>query len=235
MMWNWFGMLPYWWVVIPGFLLGLYAQIRLSAVYGRYLDVPIENGITGAEAAREILNHAGLTNIPVEEIPGQLSDHYDPVKKVLCLSTDNFHGRSISAVGVAAHESGHALQQQAAYGLFNLRMMVVPATQFASFAYSAIFFMGLFLGLHVFYKFIGIIIGIFLVLTFFQLITLPVEYDASRRAKQQLIKLGLVQADESAAVARVLNAAALTYVAALVTTLLTLLKFIMIARSNERD
>ncbi|MDB6122392.1 MAG: flagellar biosynthesis anti-sigma factor FlgM [Pedosphaera sp.] len=222
---------PYMWLLIPGIILGIYAQIKLTSAYNRYLQVGTHSGLSGAEAAREILDHAGLADMPVEEIGGHLTDHYDPAKKALFLSTDNFHGRSISAVGVAAHEAGHALQQQAAYALFNLRMWLVPATQFASVAWMGILILGMFLG---FTKLIGLAIGIFSVMTIFQLVTLPVEFDASRRAKDQLVKLGLVQADESGAVNKVLSAAALTYVAALVTSVMQLLQFVMIAR-NDRD
>ena len=118
----------YWWspwdlLMIPGLLLGLYAQFKLNAAYSKYLQVGTRAGLSGAEAAREILDHAGLTNMPVAEIPGRLTDHFDPMKKALFLSSENFHGRSLSAVGVAAHESGHALQQQAGYALFNFRML----------------------------------------------------------------------------------------------------------------
>ena len=188
--------------------------------------------MTGAEAAREILDRAGLNNVPVEEIPGRLSDHYDPTKRALFLSSDNFHGQTVAAVGVAAHESGHALQHQAAYGLFNVRMALVPVTQFASTAYMGIFFVGLFLGL---LKIVlPIIIAIFAVITLFQLVTLPVEYDASRRAKEQLFRLGLVHEQERAGVSKVLDAAALTYVAALVSSMLTLLYYITLARDSRR-
>ena len=114
---------PLWLVfAIPGLLLGIWAQIKLSHAYGKYSRVPVDSGMTGAEAAREILDRAGLVNVPVEEIPGHLSDHYDPTKRALFLSSENFHGQTVAAVGVAAHESGHALQHQAAYGMFNLRM-----------------------------------------------------------------------------------------------------------------
>src|SRR5208283_1532134 len=112
----------YWLFAIPGLLLGIWAQIKLHHAYGKYSQVPVESGMTGAEAAHEILDRAGLTNVPVQEIPGRLSDHYDPTKRALFLSSDNFNGRTVAAVCVAAHESGHALQHQAAYGLFNLRM-----------------------------------------------------------------------------------------------------------------
>ncbi len=224
----------YLWLAIPGLLLGIYAQIKLSATYRKYSEVDTRSGLTGAEAAREILDHAGLSNMPVEEIDGHLTDHYDPIKKTLFLSSENYQGRSLSSVGVAAHESGHALQQQAAYAMFNLRMWLVPATQFASVAYTGIFLLGIFLSGPLFAKVIGIAIGLFAVITFFQVVTLPVEIDASRRAKQQLLKLGLVQPDESPAISKVLNAAAMTYVAAMVSAVLQLLRLIMMSNRNRR-
>jgi Zn-dependent membrane protease YugP len=217
---------------IPGLLLGIWAQIKLSHAYGKYSRVPVESGMTGAEAARRILDHAGLNNVPVEEVAGHLSDHYDPAKRALFLSPDNFHGRTVAAVGVAAHESGHALQHQAAWGLFNARMALVPAMQFASFTWMGIFFLGMILGSHFFAKFLFVAIAIFSVMTLFQLVTLPVEYDASRRAKEQLFRLGLVREDERAGVSKVLDAAALTYVAALVSSVMDLLYFVMQARRN---
>jgi Zn-dependent membrane protease YugP len=217
-------------VVLPGLLIGIWAQIKLSSAYGKYSQVPVESGMTGAEAAREILDRAGLNTVPVEEVPGHLTDHYDPTKRALFLSSDNFHGQTVAAVGVAAHESGHALQHQAAYGLFNFRMAIVPVTQFASMAYTGILLMGVFLGLMKIA--LPIIIALFAVITLFQLVTLPVEYDASRRAKEQLFRLGLVHENERAGVSKVLDAAALTYVAALVSSILTLLYYI--ARNSRR-
>ena len=222
----------YWLFAIPGLLLGIWAQIKLSSAYGKYSQVPVESGLTGAQAAREILDRAGLTNVPVEEIPGRLSDHYDPTKRALFLSSENFHGQTVAAVGVAAHESGHALQHQAAYGLFNFRMAIVPITQFASAAYAGILLIGMFMGLLKIV--IPIIIATFAVITLFQLVTLPVEYDASRRAKEQLFRLGLVHEQERAGVSKVLDAAALTYVAALVSSMLTLLYYITLARGSRR-
>jgi Zn-dependent membrane protease YugP len=219
---------------LPGLLIGIWAQIKLSSAYGRYSQVGVESGLSGAEAAREILDQAGLTNVPVEEIPGHLSDHYDPAKRALFLSSENFHGQTVAAVGVAAHEAGHALQHQVAYGLFRARMALVPITQFASFAWMSLFFLGWILGGAFFAKFIGLAIAIFTVMTLFQLVTLPVEYDASRRAKAQLFRLGLVHEHERAGVSRVLDAAALTYVAALVTAVLDLLYFLMRARGSRR-
>jgi Zn-dependent membrane protease YugP len=219
---------PLWLVfAIPGLLLGIWAQIKLSHAYGKYSRVPVESGMTGAEAAREILDRAGLDNVPVAEVPGRLSDHYDPTKRALFLSSENFHGQTVAAVGVAAHESGHALQHQAAYGLFNFRMAIVPVTQFASMAYMGIFFAG-FIFQSLFSTFITIAIVLFAIMTLFQLVTLPVEYDASRRAKEQLFRLGLVHEDERAGVSKVLDAAALTYVAALVSSVLQLLYLLTI-------
>jgi Zn-dependent membrane protease YugP len=223
----------YWWLMIPGLILGIYAQIKLSSAYGKYVRVPTRSGLSGAQAAREILDHAGLSNVPVEEVGGHLTDHYDPLKKALFLSPANFEGSSIASVGVAAHETGHALQHQAAYAPLKWRMMLVPITQFASMAWMGLFFLGLFLGGPFFSKFIWIAIAIFCVLTLFQLVTLPVEFDASRRAKEQLFRLGLVQGDERAGVSKVLNAAAMTYVAALVTSLLQLLRLLMLARRRS--
>src|ERR1039457_1952953 len=154
---------PLWLVfAIPGLLLGIWAQIKLSHAYGKYSRVPVESGMTGAEAAREILDRAGLTNVPVAEIPGRLSDHYDPTKRALFLSTDNFHGQTIAAVGVAAHEAGLALQHQAAYGLFNMRMALVPMTQFARMAWMGILLAGAFF--HLFAQFLLIAIVIFSVM-----------------------------------------------------------------------
>src|SRR3954468_6551594 len=181
-MWN----SHYLWYMLPGFLLGLYAQMKLSSAYGRYIREPIASGLTGAEAAREILDNAGLNNVPVEEIGGHLTDHYDPQKKALFLSSENFRTRSIAAVGVAAHEAGHALQHKDAYAPLQLRMMLVPITQFASYAWMGMFLLGMFLG---FAKLITAAIVIFGILAFFQLVTLPVEFNASSRAKVQLVNL----------------------------------------------
>ncbi len=218
-------------IILPGMLIGIWAQIKLHSAYGKYSQVAVESGMTGAEAARRILDDAGLNNVPVEEVPGRLSDHYDPTKRALFLSTDNFHGQTIAAVGVAAHEAGHALQHQAAYGMFNLRMALVPITQFASYAWMGVLVLGFIL--HILPHMLLIAIAIFAILSLFQLVTLPVEYDASRRAKEQLFRLGLVYENERAGVSKVLDAAALTYVAALVSTLLQLLYFIMAARNSR--
>jgi Zn-dependent membrane protease YugP len=222
----------YWWFILPGIILGLYAQMKLSSTYGRFVRVPVSSGLSGAQAAREILDSAGLRSMPVNEVGGHLTDHYDPMKKALFLSSENYHGRSLAAVGVAAHEAGHALQHKAAYAPLHIRMALVPVTQFASTAVTWIFLLGWLMGLA---KIAIVAVVVFGVIALFQAITLPVEFDASRRAKQQLINLGLIDGRESQAVSKVLNAAAMTYVAAMVASLFTLVHFILIARGQNRD
>ena len=222
----------WWWFFIPGLLLGLYAQMRLSSTYGRYSHVPTNSGLSGAQAAREILDNAGLHSMAINEVNGHLTDHYDPMKKALFLSSDVYHGRTLAAVGVAAHEAGHALQHKAAYAPLNLRMALVPITGFASNAAMWISVGGMFFGLAKL-AWAGVIV--FGILFLFHLITLPVEFDASRRAKEQLLALGLIDNQERSGVSSVLGAAALTYVAAMVSVLFTLLHFIMILRGSDRD
>jgi Zn-dependent membrane protease YugP len=217
--------------VIPPLLLGLYAQFKLKSTYNRYLEVPAGSGLSGAQAARRILDAAGLQNMPIQEVPGELSDHYDPIKKQLCLSAENYRGRSLSAVGVAAHEAGHALQHKASYVWLNVRMALVPITNIASTGATLLFFLGIFLSIAKL-AIIGIIV--YAVIFTFQLITLPVEYDASRRANIELSRLGIVHPNEAGGVRSVLNAAALTYVAAMVHSLMWLFYFIMLSRSGNR-
>lgn len=221
-------------LMLPGILLGLYAQFKLSGTYGKYVQIPASSGISGAEAAREILNSAGLGGMPIEVTPGRLSDHYDPMRKALFLSEENYYGRSLAAVGVAAHEAGHALQHKAAYFPLHMRMTLVPVTNIATQAAIFLSIAGLFLGAA---KFVlgGLII--YGVIAFFQLVTLPVEFDASRRAKEQLAKIGIVRAGEEArGVSKVLNAAAMTYVAALVTAALQFLYFFLrFTQMRERE
>jgi len=225
---------------LPGLLLGMYAQYKLSSTYSKYMRVAAESGLSGAQAARRILDNAGLQDVAIAEVPGRLTDHYDPRRRALFLSTDNFHERSLSAVGVAAHESGHALQHQAAYAPLNLRMKMVPVTNFASKAYSIIFLAGMALlwinhsAGHLFQNLIWIAVGLFTVVTAFQIITLPVEFDASRRAKEQLFRLGIVRSDESRAISQVLNTAALTYVAAMISSVMQLLYLISLGGRNRR-
>lgn len=223
----------YYLYLLPGLLLGIFAQMRLTSTYSKYMNTGLESGMTGAEAARTILDRAGLQNVAINVVPGHLTDHYDPTKKELFLSEENYQSRSISAVGVAAHEAGHALQHKAAYAPLHMRMAMVPVTNIATQASMFIFFGGIFLGLM---KMALLAVAIYGIVALFQLITLPVEYDASRRAKQQLLESGIVNRNEAGAVSSVLSAAALTYVAALVSAVVTLLYWIsLVNRSNNRS
>ena len=232
-----YGYDPLWLLfMVPGILLGMYAQFKLSGTYGHYSQVGTTTGLSGAEAAREILDSAGLSSVPVEMVPGHLTDHYDPMKKALFLSEENYSTQSIAAVGVAAHEAGHALQHQAAYFPLHLRMALVPVTNIATQATFFLAIAGYFLGM---FKFILAGVIIYAVLFLFQLVTLPVEFDASSRAKKQLEKLGLIRGQEEArGVSKVLSAAAMTYVAAMITALFQLLYFVLrltSMRSSERE
>ena len=218
---------------IPGLLLGLYAQFKLKGTYNHYIQVPTGSGMSGAEVAREILDSAGLHGMPVEMTHGHLTDHYDPMRKALVLSEENYHGRSIAAAGVAAHEAGHALQHKAAYFPMHLRTTMVPAVNFASQGAIWAAMIGLMLQAPKLVLFA--IIG-FAILSLFHLVTLPVEFDASRRAKKQLQSLGLIRDPEEArGVSKVLNAAAMTYVAALITSVMTLLYYVMRFNSMRRN
>ena len=204
-----------------------------------FTEATLHDRLSGAATARVILDRNGLTDVPVAEVAGHLTDHYDPTKLALFLSSDNFHNPSLSAVGVAAHEAGHALQHQASYAMLNLRMQLVPVTRFASTAYSLIFFAGFVLmqmhriGGPVFQLMIWVAIGLFGVVTAFQIITLPVEFDASRRAKEQLFRLGLVRETEREAISQVLGAAALTYVATMVSAVMELLHLLSLTRNRN--
>jgi Zn-dependent membrane protease YugP len=210
--------------------LGLYAQMRVSSAFGKYKKVAATSGVTGAQAAREILNAAQIHDVEVREINDMLGDHYDPIKKRLCLSSDVFRTPSVAALGIAAHEAGHAIQHARAYAPLKWRMAIVPVTQFASQILPLVIIGGFM------FQITGLItLGVICygVLAFFQLITLPVEFDASKRAKVILQQMGMVQpGGEAAGVNSVLNAAALTYVAAFVAALGNLV-YLLMARRHE--
>lgn len=211
---------------------GLWAQFRVSSAFNTYKEVPAASGVTGADAARRILADAGIGDVRVEEINDMLGDHYDPTHKKLCLSTDVYNGSSIAAVGIAAHECGHALQHQQNYGPLNLRMQIVPATMFASQILPFVILGGFFFHMT---GLINVGIACYAILMVFQLITLPVEFDASNRAKAILQQMGIVQpGTEASGVNAVLNAAALTYVAAFVAALGNLIYLLMARRDEER-
>lgn len=223
------------WLLLIGvpLLVGMWAQMQVSSAFNKWKQVAASSGVTGAQAAREILAAANIRDVEVLEINDMLGDHYDPTHKRLCLSSDVYRTPSVAALGIAAHECGHAIQHQKGYAPLQWRMAIVPVTQIASNMLPFIFLGGLFFGI---FKLAIVAVGVYLVLTVFQLITLPVEFDASRRAKIILQQLGMVRSGEEAAgVNKVLNAAALTYVAAFVASLGTLLYYLMILFGNRSD
>lgn len=203
-------------ILIP-IAVGLWAQMKVKSAYSKYVQVPSRGRITGREAAQAVMESAGIYDVEIVQCHGTLTDHYDPTHKRLALSQDNYHGHSLAALGVAAHEAGHAIQHKQEYAPLNLRMSLVPITNIASQMLPIAMFGGFFL----FHSpiFINLGIAIYIVLTVFQLVTLPVEFDASKRAKAQLVGLGIVDADELVGVNKTLDAAAYTYVAAFVSSL----------------
>ena len=215
-------------VMIP---VALYAQFRVSSTYKKYAQVPSRGGITGREAAQAVMEHAGITDVEITETEGHLTDHYDPLNKRLVLSSENYRGTSLAALGVAAHEAGHAIQHKVGYSMLNFRMALIPATNFVSRVVPIILFTGFFLARGLTGMFLDVAIICYAIITLFQLVTLPVEFDATRRAKVQLVELGILDRDEMPGVNATLDAAALTYVAAFVSSLLYLL-YLLSSRRN---
>jgi uncharacterized protein len=207
----------------PGILLAIWAQARVSTAYSQGSRLIASSGLTGAQAASAILRAEGVEGVEIEPVAGHLSDHYDPGHKVLRLSEGVFDGRSLASVGVAAHEAGHAIQHSRHYAPLVVRNFMVPAAGFGSSVAWIVMVAGLVLSwLQLIY--LGIIL--FSITVVFQVVNLPVEFDASRRARQALATTGIIRADEDAAIGKVLDAAALTYVAATLTSILTLLYYL---------
>jgi uncharacterized protein len=217
-------------IVIPALLLALYAQLRVQSTYAQYSQVPIGNRLTGAQVAQEILRRNGLSGVEIERTEGVLSDHYDPRDRTLSLSSDVYDGISVAAAGVAAHETGHAIQHARGYAPLALRSAMVPTVQFGSWLAWPIFILGF-----LFHSGTMIQLGILVFTAFvaFTVVTLPVEFDASARALRALREEGLVTADELRGVRAVLTAAALTYVAAAAMAILQLLRMLLLARREE--
>jgi uncharacterized protein len=222
--------------VAPAILLMFYAQYKVKSAYAAGLQIPAR--LSGAAAARYILDQAGCQNVGIEEVPGTLSDHYDPRERVLRLSGDIFHGRSATSVGIAAHESGHALQHATNYAPLIIRNAAVPAATFGGTAFSILVIVGMIIaGMGSAIGFKIMLLGVFLYcgVLVFQLINLPVEFDASARAKRILREYQIVDGEGAVAVDRVLNAAALTYIAATLETLLTILYYLYRILGSRRD
>lgn len=204
----------------PAILLVIFAQIKVKSTYSKYSQIGTKAGYTGSQVARDILDRAGLSNVPVEITKGMLSDHYDPMKKVLRLSPDVHNGRSIASLGVAAHEAGHALQDQHEYFPLKIRTGMFPVTSFGSQLGPILVIVGLFTRWPPLIN-AGILLFSFAVL--FTIVTLPVEFNASRRAVKLLVNGGYIQGEEVRGIRKVLSAAALTYVAAAAQAIMTLL------------
>ncbi|QSX06861.1 zinc metallopeptidase [Sedimentibacter sp. zth1] len=220
-------------IILPAIIFSMYAQTKIQSTYSRFQNVKSAKGMTGYESAQKLLNNNGLNNVTIEMVKGRLTDHYDPRKKVLRLSDGIYYGNSVAALGVAAHEVGHAIQHDKGYAPLKIRNILVPVASFSSKFSFLLLFLGILLGNKTFVDF-----GIYLfsAIVLFQIITLPVEFDASNRAVYQLVDNGIIYDYEKTSVKKVLNAAALTYVAATLMSVLQLLRLLAISgRFRDRD
>lgn len=217
---------------LPALLLGLWAQFKVKSAFERFSRVRSFTGMTGAEVARRMLNSYGLNNVQVEEVGGMLSDHYDPTSRTLRLSQGVFESNSLAAAGVAAHEAGHAVQHAEGYTALKFRTAMVPSVQIGSWLGPIIFIVGYFFSSESL-AWAGIFL--FAATALFALVTLPVEMDATRRAKNWLATSGVVYNSEMEGVNKVLDAAALTYVAAAVQAISTVLYYIFLIMGRNRD
>ena len=223
----------------PTYLLGLIgavlciaAQMRVSSTYRKYSGVRSRSGLTGAQAAQRILQLSGIHDVRIEHVRGELTDHYDPAHKVLRLSDSVYGSSSIAAIGVAAHECGHAVQHDKGYGPLKIRTALVPAANIGSKAGIPLIFLGVFLGMNNILIQVGI--WVFAIAVLFQLVTLPVEFNASGRALAMLGDYGMLEREETNGCRRVLSAAALTYVAAAASAILQLLRLVLLFGNNDR-
>lgn len=219
-------------ILIPGLLLAMYAQAKVSSTYNRYKKITSHSGYTGAQFARKMLNDNGLYDVTITQISGRMSDHYDPRANQVRLSAEVYNGTSIASLGIAAHEVGHAVQHATNYFPLTVRNLVVPVTNFSSSIYMLFIFIGIIMNS---FSMIQFGIMLFAVIVIFQVITLPVEFNASRRAIATLGGDGVLDAEELSGAKRVLGAAAMTYVAAMVTAMLQLLQLLMVFGGHNDD
>ncbi|WP_103110349.1 zinc metallopeptidase [Brevibacillus reuszeri] len=217
-------------LIFIAFGLSLWAQFRVKGTFNKFADVPTSSGLTGAEAARRMLDANGLTSVPVEHIPGTLTDHYDPMSRVVRLSDPVYFGNSIASLSVACHEVGHAIQHKVSYPMLVARHRIFPVVNLVSGVAPLLLIAGLLFHMSGLLLF-GIIF--FSAAVAFQLITLPVEFNASSRAKELMVSMGFIRNSEESGASKVLGAAALTYVAAALISVLELAKYIMIFRSSD--
>ncbi len=217
---------------LPALLLGFWAQMKVKGAFNKYSKIRSYIGHSGAEIARRMLNASGLSNVEIEETRGFLSDHYDPRAKKLRLSPDVYRSNSIAAAGIAAHEAGHAIQDQQNYVPLKFRSAMVPSVQFGSWLGPIIFIGGLLLQWE---SLAWVGLGLFALTALFALVTLPVEFNASNRAKAWLSTSGVIYGEESQGINKVLDAAALTYVAAAIQAISTLLYYAFLLLGRSRD
>jgi Zn-dependent membrane protease YugP len=228
-------------IMTPALIFMIYAQVKVSSTYKKFSKVYNQRGISGAQAARQLLNNNGLGDVPVETIAGKLTDHYDPTKKVLRLSPEVANRTSVAAIGIAAHEVGHAVQHQTKYGFMGIRSALVPAANVGSTLGWILIFLGVILmGLSKAFAEFGTLIATVGILLFaaavlFTLVTLPVEFNASNRARQMIKDTGLLVGQEYNGASAVLSAAALTYVAAMLQAVAQLLYFGLMVFGGRRD
>lgn len=221
-------------LLIAAIILAFYSQWKVNSTFNKYSQVQNRRGYTGADVARQLLYNAGITDVAVEPIKGNLTDHYDPKNKVLRLSDNVFSSRSIAALGVAAHETGHAIQDNVGYIPLKIRTGIYPAVNFSSRLAMPLILLGLFIGMFSRVYTIALLGAIlYAVVVFFQLVTLPVEFNASSRAMKNLKNYGYLDEDEIPGARSVLSAAALTYVASAASALATLLRFLAIILGNS--
>lgn len=224
---------PTYWLVLIGAVLCLYAQARVSSAYSKYAKVRSRSGMTGAQAAQRILDLSGIYDVRIERVGGQLTDHYDPSNKVLRLSDSVYGSCSIAGIGVAAHECGHAVQHNKGYTPLQIRSALVPAANIGSKAGIPLIILGAFLGMNQVLIQVGI--WVFALAVLFQVVTLPVEFNASSRALAMLGDYGMMERDEVSGCSKVLKAAALTYVAAAASAILQLLRLVLLFGRRDRD
>jgi Zn-dependent membrane protease YugP len=221
-------------ISIPALLLGLWAQLRVKSAFSKYSKVRSWSGMSGAEVARRILDSSGLYNVEVQPVSGFLSDYYDPGKKILRLDSETYRSPSIAAAGIAAHEAGHALQDQQGYLALQVRSAMVPTVQFGSWLGPIIFLVGFFMQGTVGTSIAWLGVGLFSATALFAIVTLPVELNASHRAKELLVNKGIVSVQDKQGVDTVLDAAALTYVAAAIQAISTLLYYVLLLTGISR-
>jgi Zn-dependent membrane protease YugP len=215
----------------PGLILAIIATIKVRLTFDKYSKMASATGVTGAEAARRLLDQQGLRDVTIEQVGGVLSDHYDPTSRTLRLSPGVYGSNSLAAIGVACHEAGHALQHATGYAWLGMRTALVPATQFGSWGSYIIIAIGAMMR-HPALILAGVIL--FAVVVAFSIITLPVEWDASARARRLMVMSGIVSYQEQEDAGRVLNAAFLTYVASAITSLLTFLYYVSLFTGSRR-